>query len=104
MDSTLAFELFSLQGIAAAIMMFGLTGMTVVSATDQEIIAVISGGFAAGGSLYMVRYMMAGISNLQADGTMKHTNAIGASTCTLESNQMRKEKYKLQLMEPYVLF
>ena len=51
MDSTLAFELFSLQGIAAAIMMFGLTGMFVVSATDQEIIAVISGGFAAGGSL-----------------------------------------------------
>ena len=51
-------------------MMFGLTGMFVVSA-DQEIIAVISGGF-AGGSLYMVRYMMAGISNLQADGTMKH--------------------------------
>ncbi|MGB1474767.1 MAG: NfeD family protein [Candidatus Poseidoniaceae archaeon] len=78
MDSTLAFELFSLQGIAAAIMMFGLTGMFVVSATDQEIIAVLSGGFAAGGSLYMVRYMMAGISNLQADGTMKHANAIGA--------------------------
>ena len=45
MDSTLVFELFSLQGIAA-IMMFGLTGMFVVSATDQEIIAVISGGFA----------------------------------------------------------
>ena len=78
MDSTLAFELFSLQGIAAAIMMFGLTGMFVVSATDQEIIAVISGGFAAGGSLYMVRYMMAGISNLQADGTMKHSSAIGS--------------------------
>ena len=59
-------------------MMFGLTGMFVVSATDQEIIAVISGGFAAGGSLYMVRYMMKGISNLQADGTMQHKNAIGA--------------------------
>ena len=78
MDSTLAFELFSLQGIAAGIMMFGLTGMFVISATDQEIIAVISGGFAAGGSLYMVRYMMQGISNLQADGTMKHSDAIGS--------------------------
>ena len=78
MDSTLAFELFSLQGIAAGIMMFGLTGMFVISATDQEIIAVISGGFAAGGSLYMVRYMMQGISNLQADGTMKHSDAVGS--------------------------
>ena len=77
-DSTLAFELFSLQGIAAGIMMFGLTGMFVISATDQEIIAVISGGFAAGGSLYMVRYMMQGISNLQADGTMKHSDAVGS--------------------------
>ena len=78
MDSTLAFELFSLQGIAAAIMMFGLTGLFVVTATEQEILAVLSGGFAAGGSLYMVRYMMQGISNLQADGTMQHENAIGA--------------------------
>lgn len=78
MDSTLAFELFSLQGIAAAIMMFGLTGLFVVTATEQEILAVLSGGFAAGGSLYMVRYMMQGISNLQADGTMRHSDAIGA--------------------------
>mgnify|MGYP005685954111 FL=1 len=76
MDSTLAFELFSLQGIAAAIMMFGLTGLFVVTATEQEILAVLSGGFAAGGSLYMVRYMMQGISNLQADGTMKHSDAV----------------------------
>ena len=102
MDSTLAFELFSLQGIAAAIMMFGLTGMFVISATDQEIIAVISGGFAAGGSLYMVRYMMQGISNLQADGTMKHSTLLGPkATFIPESNQMRKVKSKSQLMEPY---
>ena len=77
MDTDLSFELFSLQGIAAAIMMFGLMGLFVVTATDQEVLAVLSGGFAAGGSLYMVRYMMKGITNLQADGTMKHSDAIG---------------------------
>ncbi len=77
MDTDLSFELFSLQGIAAAIMMFGLMGLFVVTATDQEVLAVVSGGFAAGGSLYMVKYMMAGITNLQADGTMKYSNAIG---------------------------
>ena len=38
---------------------------------------VVAGGVAAGSSLYMVRYMMKGISNLQADGTMKHNDAIG---------------------------
>ena len=78
MDSTTAFELFSLQGIAAALMMFGLTGLFVISATEQEILAVISGGFASAGSLYTVRYMMQGISNLQADGTMKHEDAVGS--------------------------
>lgn len=78
MDTDLSFELFSLQGIAAAIMMFGLMGMFVNSATDQEILAVLAGGCASGGSLYMVRYMMKGISNLQADGTMKHSDSIGA--------------------------
>jgi len=77
MDTDLSFELFSLQGIAAGIMMFGLVGMFTMTATDIEILAVISGGLAAGGSLYMVRYMMKGISNLQADGTMKHSDAIG---------------------------
>jgi membrane protein implicated in regulation of membrane protease activity len=77
MDTDLSFELFSLQGIAAALMMFGLMGLFVVSATDQEVLAVLSGGMAAGGSLYMVRSLMKGITNLQVDGTMKHSDAIG---------------------------
>lgn len=77
MDTDLSFELFSLQGIAAGIMMFGLTGMFTITATGIEILAVVAGGVAAGSSLYMVRYMMQGISNLQADGTMKHSDAVG---------------------------
>jgi membrane protein implicated in regulation of membrane protease activity len=77
MDTDLSFELFSLQGIAAAIMMFGLMGLFTLSATGMELLAVLSGGFAAGGSLYMVRVMMQGITNLQADGTMKYSDAIG---------------------------
>tara|TARA_X000001036_G_C20600302_1_gene774644 strand:- start:145 stop:768 length:624 start_codon:yes stop_codon:yes gene_type:complete len=77
MDSSLAMELFSIQGIAAAIMMFGITGMFVIEATDIQVLAVIIGGIAAGGSLFMVRTMMRGITNLQADGTMKHDDAIG---------------------------
>ena len=77
MDSSLAMELFSIQGIAAAIMMFGVTGMFVIEATDIQVLAVVIGGMAAGGSLFMVRTMMRGITNLQADGTMKHDDAIG---------------------------
>tara|TARA_B100001094_G_C18142191_1_gene778545 strand:+ start:687 stop:1313 length:627 start_codon:yes stop_codon:yes gene_type:complete len=77
MDSSLAMELFSIQGIAAAIMMFGMTGMFVIEATDIQVLAVVIGGMSAGGSLYLVRTMMRGITNLQADGTMRHSDAIG---------------------------
>lgn len=79
MDSTTAAEIFSVQGIAAAIMMFGLTGMVVTSSTDKESLAVFAGGLAAVGSLYGMKYMMRGIINLQADGTMKHSDSIGAT-------------------------
>ena len=77
MDSSLAMELFSIQGIAAAIMMFGLMGMFTLSADAPEVVAVFAGGIAAMGSLYSVRYMMKGIMSMQADGTMKHSDAIG---------------------------
>ena len=77
MDSTTAMELFSIQGISAAIMMFGMTGMFIIESTGIEVLAVIIGGCSAVGSLYLVKGMMRGINNLQADGTMKHTDAIG---------------------------
>ena len=77
MDSDLSFELFSIQGLAAAIMMFGYVGMFTLSATDKEVYAVIAGGVAAASSMYGVGLMLKGINNLQADGTMKYEDAIG---------------------------
>ena len=78
MDADLAFELFSLQGISAAVMMFGLMGMFSISATDNEVLSVLAGGAASVGSMYGVRLMMKGIYSLQADGTMNIQDAIGA--------------------------
>jgi len=77
MDSDLSFELFSIQGLAAAIMMFGYVGMFTLEATNTEVYAVIAGGVAASVSMYGVGMMLKGINNLQADGTMKHEDAIG---------------------------
>ena len=37
MDSDLSFELFSIQGLAAAIMMFGYVGMFTLEATNTEV-------------------------------------------------------------------
>ena len=77
MDSDLSFELFSIQGLAAAIMMFGYVGMFTIKATDTEVYAVIAGGLAAMVSMYGVGLMLKGISDLQVDGTMKYEDAIG---------------------------
>ena len=77
MDSDLSFELFSIQGLAAAVMMFGWVGMFTLEATEAEIYAVIVGGFAAASSMYGVGLMLKGIKNLESDGTMKHEDAIG---------------------------
>ena len=77
MDSDLSFELFSIQGLAAAVMMFGWVGMFTLEATDTEVYAVIVGGFAAASSMYGVGLMLKGIKNLESDGTMKHEDAVG---------------------------
>ena len=77
MDSDLSFELFSIQGLAAAVMMFGWVGMFTLEATETEIYAVIVGGFAAASSMYGVGLMLKGIKGLESDGTMKHEDAIG---------------------------
>ena len=77
MDSDLSFELFSIQGLAAATMMFGYVGMFTLQATDTQVYAVIAGGVAAAASMYGVGLMLKGITNLQADGTMKYDDAVG---------------------------
>ena len=79
MDSDLSFEIFSLQGLAAAIMMFGFVGMYTIKSTETEVYAVIAGGVAAALSMYAVGKMMQGISKLQVDGTMQIKDAIGES-------------------------
>ena len=76
MDSDLSFELFSIQGLAAAIMMFGYVGMFTIKATDTEVYAVLAGGLAATVSMYGVGMMLKGITELQVDGTMKYEDAI----------------------------
>ncbi len=75
-DSDLSFELFSIQGLAAAIMMFSYVGMFTIKATETEVYAVLAGGLAATVSMYGVGMMLKGITELQVDGTMKYEDAI----------------------------
>jgi membrane protein implicated in regulation of membrane protease activity len=78
MDTDLSFELFSLQGISAAIMMFGYVGMYTVTSGGSEFLAVLAGGLSSVASAYAVKVMMKGIVNLQTDGTMQIEKAIGS--------------------------
>jgi len=78
LDSDLSFELFSLQGMSAAIMMFGLVGMYSMKSDTTEVLAVFAGGLAAIASLYAMKMMMQGIHGLQTDGTMQISDAIGS--------------------------
>lgn len=58
LDTDLSFELFTLQGLSAAIMMFGLVGMFSLKSTDTEVIAVFAGGIAAIAALYAMQVML----------------------------------------------
>ena len=78
LDTDLSFEVFTLQGIAAAIMMFGLVGLATLRSTDTEIVGVMAGGIAAVASLYAMKVMMQGIYDLQTDGTVHTSDAVGA--------------------------
>jgi hypothetical protein len=73
----LGFEILSVQGLSVAIMMFGLTGLFGLSATDNQVVAVLCGGVGAASGMYGMAQMMRGINNLQADGTINFDDGIG---------------------------
>lgn len=72
-----AFEILSIQGLSVAVMMFGLTGMFGLSATGNDVIAVLAGGVGAASGMYGMGKMMYAINQLQADGTVNYADAIG---------------------------
>lgn len=76
-DSDLAFEIFSIQGMSAAVMMFGYVGMFTVTSEYGDFSAVLAGGFAASLSMYGVAKMMQGIRSMAVEGTLDYKNAIG---------------------------
>ena len=72
-----AFEIMSIQGLSVAVMMFGLTGMFGLSATGNDVVAVLAGGVDAASGMYGMGKMMYAINQLQADGTVNYADAIG---------------------------
>ena len=72
-----SFEIMSVQGLSVAVMMFGLTGMFGLTATESDVVAVLAGGVGAAAGMYGMGKIMYGINQLQADGTVNYNDAIG---------------------------
>ena len=72
-----SFDIMSVQGLSVAVMMFGLTGMFGLTATESDVVAVLAGGVGAAAGMYGMGKIMYGINQLQADGTVNYNDAIG---------------------------
>jgi len=77
-DSDISFKLFSLQGITAFFMMFGLIGWAVIRQGDYPAVFPIAAGTAAGlGTVWVIKKIFQFAASLQSSGTMNLQNAVG---------------------------
>jgi len=77
-DSSTSFHIFSLHGITGFFMMFGLVGLAMSKQSNLSPALAVAGGLVAGIlTMWLVAKIFAGMKKLQADGTLKLTNAIG---------------------------
>lgn len=78
MDATGVFHMLTIQGLLSFIMMFGIFGLA-VSQSDFGALPAIFAGTAAGiASMWMVGKVFKTIASLETDGTVTHSEAIGA--------------------------
>lgn len=76
-DTDLSFKLLSLQGLTAFFMMFGLTGLAMVSGGIATPFTILGGAAVGLFSVWVISLIFSFFKRLQSDGTMKIENAIG---------------------------
>jgi membrane protein implicated in regulation of membrane protease activity len=77
-DSDVSFKLFSLHGLTCFFMMFGLVGLGLSRQFwVPDIIAAAVGTIAGLFTFWVIARLFSSMSKLQADGTLKLSNAIG---------------------------
>ena len=76
-DTDVSFQFFSLQGLTAAFMMFGLVALAVSRGGWSGIWAVSGGVLAAAITVWVISRIFTGMKRLQSDGTLKYDNAVG---------------------------
>ena len=78
MGADASFKALTFQGIMAFLMFFGLAGLYVTKSGGGPSPAILAGGAAGGFSMYATGKLFELFVNLQQDGTMELSEAIGA--------------------------
>ena len=78
MGADASFKALTFQGIMAFLMFFGLAGLYVTKSGGGASPAILAGGIAGGSSMYATGKLFELFVNLQQDGTMELSEAIGA--------------------------
>ena len=78
MGADASFKALTFQGIMAFLMLFGLAGLYVTKSGGGPSPAILAGGAAGGLSMYATGKLFELFVNLQQDGTMELSEAIGA--------------------------
>ena len=77
MGADLSFKAFTFQGIIAFVMMFGLIGLAFSRSDMNDMVALLAGTVAGGGSMWSMGKLFQVFHNIQTSGTMNINNAIG---------------------------
>ena len=78
MDAEVVFHMLTIQGLLSFMMMFGIFGLA-VSQGDYGALPAIAAGTVTGlASMWMVGKVFQAIAGLETDGTVVHSQALGA--------------------------
>ena len=78
MGADASFKALTFQGIMAFLMFFGLAGLSVTKSGGGPSPAILAGAIAGGASMYFTGKLFELFVNLQQDGTVELSEAIGA--------------------------
>ena len=78
MGADASFKALTFQGIMAFLMFFGLAGLYVTKSGGGPSPAILAGAIAGGASMYFTGKLFERFVNLQQDGTVELSEAIGA--------------------------
>jgi hypothetical protein len=78
MDAEGVFHMLTIQGLLSFIMMFGIFGLAVSQSDYGSLPAIFVGTVAGISSMWMVGKVFQAIASLETDGTVIHSEAMGA--------------------------